>query len=231
MGSAIHPAYGEVSGKIGAVSEVIPQKDGSFLITLEMEDSGAVYTAKTVGESVEGLIPYRDIEQARKTLVGRKFFFLKDNLLSDDSNTGAHRSVSIPRYSALEVMDALPGSSTKTPVRIVLRTPGGETGYIELNLSGTNVPRSARNQNRFEDYFSIEDPKDWHPDIHEHIAGKRVKKGMTPTQARLSLGSPYTVETVATPTGLQEKWFYPYGDMLFFEDGKLKESGKTVDEE
>ncbi|HEX5086043.1 MAG TPA: hypothetical protein VFY40_28750, partial [Blastocatellia bacterium] len=100
------------------------------------------------------------------------------------------------------------------PVRLKLETPDGKQGFVDLNLSGTNVQKDARHLSRFEANFMAEDPKlkyKWRADVWSAIEKGQVYAGMTQEQVKMSWGEP---EKVAR-TAAGEVWTYPAGALIF----------------
>jgi hypothetical protein len=123
-------------------------------------------------------------------------------------------SVAIKRYAPLKVVAINPGWDEEKPLRFVLQTSDGKQGFLDVNLSGTNVAPELRHLNRFDEAFMTEDPKlkyKWPARIWEAIENNRVLSGMTMEQVRLSWGEPD--KTVRTTTG--EQWTYAAGVLTF----------------
>jgi len=217
-GGEEHPTYQECVGRIGTVTDVEAREDGAYLVCLKMEDDGTVFTALVEHGYIEGLVSMGDVESAGDEFTGKRFWYLRENILSYNEDTNYYEPIYAPRYSALEVIRVEPGWSNNTPVRLVLGTSDGEEGYVEVNLSGTNVPWNMITKNRFWYFFSDEDPKKWSQSTRKHIDLGMVHNGMTRMQAQLSWGAPYKTEKLDETT---EKWTYAYGDSLIFKDDKL----------
>ena len=219
---AKHPSYQECSGKKVIVSGLI-SKGEEFIVTLNSED-GSIYETATLNGSIDGLIPLKDIQMAEKYLLNTSLWYLKENILDYNNKKGEYSPVYAARYSTLKVIAVKPGWNTNSPVRLILETPYQEEGFVDINLSGTNVPETVRNKNRFSKFFSRGNPARWSVQIKELIANHMIKKDMTSEQVRMSWGSP--AEILKEANAPTEKWMYPYGDILIFEKDILMEKIK-----
>ncbi len=106
------------------------------------------------------------------------------------------------------------GWDEEKPVRFRLETPDGKQGFIDLNLSGTNVRKEVRLLSRFEDHLLAENPRlkhKWSADIWAAIEKGHVYAGMTGEQVKMSWGEPDKV----TRTAAGEVWTYPSGSLVF----------------
>ncbi|KJJ85077.1 conserved hypothetical protein, secreted [Candidatus Omnitrophus magneticus] len=224
----IHPPYEECAGRIGTIEKIIPNNKGEFLVTIKMDDTGAIYDAESKGTCIDGLIALKDIANAQKSFMGKSFYYLDQNILTYNEKTGEYKPVYAKKYSCIKIIGVEPGLDNKTPVRLLLETNNEQKGFIDINLSGTNVPKNISKKNRFYDYFSMENPESWTNDIKNLIEIKMVKPGMTISQARMSWGEPDYIEIKSDVATKQEKWIYPYNDTLFFENGILKKSEKSI---
>ncbi len=69
------------------------------------------------------------------------------------------------------------------------------------------------------------DPRLNYPQISDNvwndIVNSRLSKGMTKTEATLALGTPRNIDRGYNHTATYERWTYPDGVFLIFEDGLL----------
>ena len=212
-----HPSYKECAGTKVTVSELIPNGK-EFIVILKAED-GSIYETVTLNGSINGLIPLKDIQMAEKYLLNKPLWYLKENLLDYNNKKGEYSPVYAEKYSKLEVVAVKSGWDTNSPIRLILETPYQEEGFVDINLSGTNVPKTFRNKNSFSTFFSTENPEKWSAQIKELIANHMIKPGMTSEQVRMSWGSP--VEILKEDTTSEEKWIYLYSDTLIFKNNIL----------
>ena len=138
-----------------------------------MDDNSQIYTAEAYNESINGVAPFFDIENARTKWLGKtlwypksvnKFGEEKDLTISTyDESEEKYTYFKIGNNTPLKVIEITPSFDEHCPVRFFLQTINGEVGFVDINLSGTNSPSKY---NRFEEYFVTEDPvyiypKEW----------------------------------------------------------------------
>ena len=222
----LHPKYKECVGRTATIIDAVQQDNGVYEVMIRMDDDGTVYRVEAREGSMEGLVSLTDIENVRRELKGKKFWYLKEAILSYDEKSGEYHKVYAGRYSRVEIIDAAPSWSTTAPIRLMIETAYDETGYVEVNMSGTNVPKNVRGNERFEFYFSTQNPKRWPENIKNLIARNMIRPGMSREQVLMSWGRPYEVVMVEGSPSVKEKWIYPYGDLLYFVEGVLERTGK-----
>ena len=202
----------------GRVARVITANDSgaSAYIEFEMEDDGEKLRLFTVAgkESVRGMALVDDIENARKQWAGKTLWSKMLLISSYDEQSGAITMTPVKKFSPLKVVDVVPGWDEEKPVRFKLETPGGQQGFVDLNLSGTNVRKEARLQSRLENHLLADDPRlkyKWAPDVWSAIEKGQVYEGMTEEQVKMSWGEPEKV----TRTEAGEIWTYQSGALVF----------------
>ena len=70
-----------------------------------------------------------------------------------------------------------------------VQTSSGKEGFVDINLSGTNVSDILRDNSKFEDSVLTQDPKimhEWSNRVWSAIEEGKVFIGMTDEQARMS---------------------------------------------
>jgi hypothetical protein len=202
----------------GRVARVVSanHSGASAFIEFEMEDDGERLRVFTVAnkESVRGMALLDDIENARKQWVGKTLWSKMLMISSYDEESGALSMTPVKKFGTLKVVDVVPGWDEEKPVRFKLETRDGKQGFVDLNLSGTNVQKDVRLMSRFEDSLMEEDPRlkyKWKADVWSAIEKGQVYPGMTEEQVKMSWGAP---EKVA-PTAAGEVWIYPAGSLVF----------------
>jgi hypothetical protein len=201
----------------GRVARVVRANDSgaSAFIEFELEDDGERLRVFTVAnkESVRGMALLDDIENARKQLAG-KTLWSKMLISNYDEQSGAITMTPVKKFGPLKVVDVVPGWDEEKPVRVKLETPDGKHGFVDLNLSGTNVQKDVRHLCRFEDHLLPEDPRlkyKWRADVWSAIEKGHVYAGMTEEQVKMSWGEPEKV----TRTAAGEVWTYQSGSLVF----------------
>src|SRR5215813_9624588 len=207
----------------GRIARVVSADDSgaSAYIEFQMEDDGERLRVFTVAnkESVRGMALIDDIENARKQWAGKTLWSKMLMISSYDEQSGAITMTQVKKFGPLKVVDAVPGWDEEKPVRLKLETPDGKQGFVDLNLSGTNVQKEVRHLSRFEHRLLAEDPRlkhKWRADVWSAIEKGQVYAGMTEEQVKMSWGEPEKV--TRTETG--EVWTYS-GDALVFKRGVM----------
>ena len=215
-----HPTYEECVGRIGTIINATDRE-----ITIKMNENGQIYKGMAFYGSVDGIASIADIDNARVKFLGRTLWFIQGSILTYDHKTGKYGTVDFKRYSPVKVVDIVVGWDTLIPVRFILKTPSGEEGFIDVNLSGTNVPSRLRDRERFNDWFLVEDPRKthrWPEKVWVAIEEGKVFIGMTAEQARMSWGKPKEINKTITGNVKHEQWVYGSGSYLYFDNGILR---------
>jgi len=202
----------------GRVARVVSAdaSDASAYIEFEMEDDGERLRVFTVAnkESVRGMALLDDIENARKQWAGKTVWGKMLMISSYDEQSGAITMTQVKKFGPLKVVDVIPGWDEEKPARFKLETPDGKQGFVDLNLSGTNVQKEVRHVSRFEDHLLAENPRlkyKWRADVWSAIEKGHVYPGMTEEQVKMSWGEPDKV----TRTAAGEVWTYISGALVF----------------
>jgi len=202
----------------GRVARVVSTdtSGASAYIEFEMEDNGERLRVFTVAnkESVRGMALLDDIENARKQWAGKTVWSKMLMISSYDEQSGAITMTPVKKFGPLKVVDVAPGWDEEKPVRFKLETPDGKQGFVDLNLSGTNVHKDARHLSRYEANLMDEDPRlkhKWGADVWSVIEKGQVYAGMTEEQVKMSWGEPEKV----TRTAAGEVWTYSGGSLVF----------------
>jgi len=212
--------YNKITRKqyAGRVAKVVSVEDfsGRIHLEFEMEDTKERLRARTSPgkESVIGLALFEDIHNARQHWLGQTLWGREGRLSIYEEQTGAVSFVTIKKYSPLKIIDVVAGWNEEKPVRFVLETADGKHGFVDLNLSGTNVFKEVRHLSRFEHCFVTEDPRKarkWDPQIWTLIENGQIAAGMSANEVKMSWGEPDKVARTATG----ENWTYPAGILIF----------------
>jgi hypothetical protein len=217
-------SYEDFSGKVirkqyqGRIATVINANDfgGRVHLEFEMEDTKEHLRAKTLPnkESLKGIALIDDISNARARWVGKTLWCRQPRLATYDEQSDISGTITVKRYSPMKVIDIVAGWDEEKPVRFLLETANGKRGFIDLNLSGTNVFKDFRQLHRMEHYFLAEDPHKkykWPAGTWDLIENSQIISGMTADQVRMSWGEPDKI----TPTTVGENWEYQAGTLKF----------------
>jgi hypothetical protein len=202
----------------GRVARVVSANDSgaSAYIEFEMEDDGERLRVFTVAnkESVRGMALLEDIENARKQWAGKTVWGKMLMISSYDEQSGAITMTAVKKFGPLKVVDVVPGWDEEKPARFKLETLDGKQGFVDLNLSGTNVQKEVRYLSRFEDHLMAENPRlkyKWRADVWSAIEKGQVYAGMTEEQVKMSWGEPEKISRTAAG----DVWTYPSGALVF----------------
>lgn len=202
----------------GRVARVVTSSDSSAsaYLEFEMEDNHERLRAFTVAgkESIKGMALMDDIENARAQWAGKTLWSKMLMVSSYDEQSGAVSMTTVKKFGPLKVVDIVAGWDEEKPVRFKLETPDGKQGFVDLNMSGTNVPKPVRHLSRFEDHLLAENPRlkyKWPADVWKTIEKGQVYPGMTEEQVKMSWGEPEKI----TRTAAGEVWTYQSGALVF----------------
>jgi hypothetical protein len=216
--------YDDFSGKLvrknyqGRVAKVISASDfsGRVHLELEMEDNQERLRAKTLPnkESIKGIALIDDITSARSRWAGKTLWCVLPRLSTYDEQNDLVGSITVRRYSPVQVVDVVAGWDEEKPVRFLLETADRKRGFLDLNLSGTNVFKEVRHLFQMEYHFLTEDPRKtykWPASIWNLIENSQIITGMTAEQVKMSWGEPDKI--MSTAAG--ENWVYTAGTLRF----------------
>jgi hypothetical protein len=211
---------------VGRIAKVIAVKKRSSLwdVKFKMEDNGHIIKATAYSESISGIAPIADIDNARSKFLGKTLWNKKIKLNTYNENMDKSGSVKIKKYSPLKVVNIVCSWDNSSPVRFLLKTPSDEVGFEDVSMSGTNVSDILRDSYKFENYFFTKDPKKiyhWPNKVWSAIEEGRVFFGMSTKQASMSWGKPEKVNTTIKQNMVHEQWIYTDDNFLYFENGVL----------
>ena len=214
--------YDKWVGKTVTVLEVRPST-GFAEVSFRTADGKAI-KAQAFGHTIHGIAPMRDLEYARSNWLGKTLWIRRNNMATWDESTGKFGTVKFKKYSPLTVEDVVAGWYEHAPVRLILKTKQGETGFDDVSVSGTNIGERLRQMDTFSKNFLEQDPrldKDWPPEIWSKIEDGKVAIGMTAEQSRMSWGDPQSINRTVTAHGADEQWVYRNNSYLYMKDGKV----------
>jgi hypothetical protein len=210
-GAVSHQKYAGRTARVVSASDLGIRARLEF----EMEDNGERLRASTVPykETVRGMALADDIENARKQWAGKTLWIKPMMISSYNEESDALTMVRVRKYSSVKVVDVVPGWDEAKPIRFLLETADGKRGFVDLNLSGTNVHKDVRHLSHFEESLLAEDPKlkyKWPVDVWKAIGNGQVYAGMTAEQVKMSWGEPDKI----TRTAAGEVWAYQSGSLI-----------------
>ncbi len=222
-----HPSYQELVGRIATITEIEDQ-DYKWRVRLRTEQGveydGEAFDLEGKGEdaSLLGIAFLRDIDTARHLYLGKTLWLFHGSLSTYDAPTEEYDQFWVGRFAAVDVVDVVVGRDSTDPVRFILRDQQGREGLLDVNLSGTNVPKKLRRHSSFDAELLTYDPRakySWPVRTWDAVKAGRVFLGMSEEQARLSWGEPSNIRVAGVLGALQERWVYELKHDLHFEDG------------
>lgn len=195
-------------GKVVTVTDI--SDDYLPKVTFRTE-GGKVLRATVYGDAVDGIAPLRDLEYARSKWQGKTLWVRGKGIVTWNEATEDFGSVYFKKYSPVEVQDIVLGWTEHTPIRLILKAPDGEIGFLDVNVSGTNISRQLQRFGRFEDTFFETDPRvtyKWSEEVWSAIENEKVFIGMAAEQAQMSWGKPKEINRIVTERGAEEQWVY-----------------------
>ena len=162
------PTFRELAGRVATLNEIKDYGINKILV-FEMTDNGAVYSTTMEPsltfdydayyawneKGIPGLALLEDIQHARQKWTGKTLILNVEFIETVDPATGDLFFLHAGRFSPARVIDVIPGFSHERPVRFLLRTHQGQEGYVDVNMTGTNVPANMQSFNRFDDRFIV----------------------------------------------------------------------------
>lgn len=182
----------------------------SYMLTLETTDNGEQLTALAIGGMLEGLVSMRDINTAKKTLIG-KSVWVRDGgfAVYDPQEVLGKEYMTVSPMEAVKIVGIEAAWMSDSPIRIVVETASGKKGFKDVSLSGTNV-RGKRQYRKMLDEFSISEDEikavaasrskmcqEWKALPAGDFAWQKARFGMTGAQIESTFGS--EVKKNATP--------------------------------
>lgn len=175
------------------------------------------------GDSTEVRLPFLvDLSLVGKVgdqLVGKEFYTRTDRWLAPAGGT-ERRGRKFVKVRVTRV-DAF---NEDYPFMVSFRSleRDGEEGAMAMSVSVSGEAPALRD---FASLFLLKNPRDNYPQITdsrwELIRRGEVEAGMTTVEASLSLGYPREIDRRHDQSLMYERWSYPGGRYLVFEDGLL----------
>jgi hypothetical protein len=223
--------YDSMVGKVVTVTDVARVTDG-YVVRL-VTDDGAPISTRLFDSflddiSILELGPVRDIEWARRRWLG-KHVWLKPALcraeqMPYDVELDKWDSVPGKNASAVTVIDVVASDDAHAPVRLIMRTKGGEEGYIDISVMNAPPYALLNGAAQYEHRFFENDPRlkyKWPSKVWAAIEQQKVFVGMTREQARLSWGRPCDINKTTSGGKTREHWVFGHRRFLYFIDGLL----------
>ena len=178
-------------------------------------------SAKALEDRVEFSLPYaidlKLLDYCTNKLKGREVYILTNLRVDDNGETTSGK-----HFIPVTIMDVLPGDDS-APLIVKFTTQEGEIESVRMTVADER--HATRN---FFTLFSFTDPRLQYPAITDatwlKIVDGTVVEGMTRDEVRLSIGAPVDITKDNKTITETERWSYPDGRSLLFENGILIKS-------
>ncbi len=198
----------------GADEAVIVFKtgDGSLQYSTGKNSKDAAVSISSM--DVPMLIDLELVSRVKDLLVGRKVWTRSQLWYDRDGNKMDGR-----KFVPVEIVDVTPGTMV-FPLKVDLTDENGNPAMMYMNAGTAGIESRT-----FQNLFSLSDPKDRYPSIHQDvwdlIQRGKVRVGMTKEECKLALGNPSDVNSGHDWNSTIDFWQYPNGSYLRFQDGLL----------
>lgn len=149
FGITYHKYVGRIAKVISVSGDDITHK-----LVFKMEDNGEELNTTFNFDSIDGIALVADIDNARSRWLNKTLWFKKKELSVYDEKKDTLFSIKIRKCSPVKVIDIIAGWDNYSPVRFSLQCPSGDEGFVDINLSGTNVSVELRNRSLSKIIFS-----------------------------------------------------------------------------
>lgn len=159
------------------------------------------------------LIDETFVTDVDKALSGRTLY-LRTNLWNNPADGSYTRG---RKFIPVTIERVVPGTATH-PLRVRFASNDGSRGELLMSAN-------AATSRSFDSLFSFTDPRKRYPEISDSnwalICDSKIATGMTRAEARLALGPTSEIDRGHSHSTAYERWTYPDGRYLIFEDGIL----------
>lgn len=224
--SVVLPEVGDTIQFVGfdAAKTVVGTEatDVKFISTKNPLDTMAYRVNSSVAElkqrkslSIPFLVDMSLVDNISENLLGKEFYILTTLWYDRTGNpfTGM-------RYVPVRISRVVAANDIY-PARVFFVDEMNRESSVLLTVGQNRMGNRA-----FDAQFSFTDPRKRYPNISdenwEAIKRSKVRPEMTRDEVRLSLGAPKEIDRGHSYSSSYERWMYPDGSYLIFEDGLLK---------
>lgn len=198
----------------GADEAVIVFKNGSGSLQYSTGKNPNDAATSISSMDVPMLIDLELVDNVKNLLVGRKVWTRSQLWYDRNENKIDGR-----KFVPVEIVDVNPGTMV-FPLKVDITDDNGKPAMMYMNAGTAGIESRT-----FQNLFSLTDPKDRYPSIHEDvwklIQRGQVRIGMTKEECKLALGNPSDVNSGHDWNSTIDFWQYPNGSYLRFQDGLL----------
>lgn len=229
LGHVLHPATvavapGDVLQFEGFRPVATPRSAADLEAVFTVNGQQVAYRSATDYDALPSLkrldIPYTiDLQQVQQVrdLIKDKSYYTMSSLWYEPETFEPRRGT---KYTPVQVVDVRPGTAS-LPFAVVFRPEGSSDLSCMLMTAGDGV-LAVRN---FHTLLSFTDIRQNYPlttDANwQLITQGRLAEGMTMQECRLAVGSPEQIIQGTQTEGTLQRWSYPDGVYLIFDDGIL----------
>ena len=149
---------------IGRMAEVTKVEPSAYDIELVLEDTGEKVYGRVSHGVIKDMALVADIENARALYVGKTLWTEETvhTCTADDyiERRGEEELNTPLGFFPVKVINVVAGWDVEKPVRFVVQLPSGKEGYIDVQMSETNISESLMYRKRFEEVFHSEYPNE-----------------------------------------------------------------------
>lgn len=158
------------------------------------------------------------VDRVNSLIKGKELYTRTDHWLREDGSDFIGRKFVRVRIANVDALD----ENYPFLVSFVSMERTGEEGSMPMSYTVKDETPALRG---FENLFLMKDPRSQYPQISaprwELIRSGKLEEGMTTLEASLAIGAPKEVDRRPDQSILYERWSYPGGIYLIFEDGLL----------
>ncbi|MBD3419674.1 MAG: hypothetical protein GF398_06110 [Chitinivibrionales bacterium] len=221
--------YDRFEWHIVAVKSVTAQQDGEFLVAFFDDSLGREIYAKSRKHVIEGIARLSDLDGAGQRWADATIYCRLRHITTFDETASRYGTIPVSITEPLQVTEVRWGLSPlpPKPIWLVVVRQNGDTGFIPVNYSWTNILYEMRTEGLpWEKDIFEEDPRElfaWDDLYWQAIDEKKLLTHMTTQQVQMSWGKPTKATVEETETGTITTYKY-LGNKLVFKNDTLVET-------
>lgn len=223
-----------IAGKAATITSVEKDQYGiSDIVVLKIDGLPDLYQMSFVGGTINELAFVKDLDEAKAALVGKPLWVNESSIYTVDAagNKGYQKVTRFSKVFVTDIQLATGVENVGKPVRVVVKTLDGRSGFLDVHWSKTNIRPPYYDS--LEDVFFLSNPRTTYnfPErIWSLLEEYKTDLGMTSEMVRLSIGTPDKVNVTSLPGLKKEQWVYggryTSASYYYFENGVLVSSQK-----
>ncbi|HEY9090629.1 hypothetical protein [Parasphingorhabdus sp.] len=228
------PNYQALAGKIGTIIAIDMSNGADAMfkdVIVKMDDNGRLVTTRALHDTISDVVLLNDIDFAKSRYVG-KTLWIKTRSVRESQDTETYDGTKIRKFSAVKVVDVVPGTFQYDPVDFVIETNDHETVLVPSSVSVSNVSADMITNYRktratmcgFDEIFLLDNPRlqhNWSEAVWRNIELERVVVGMTLEQVLLSKGNPRDFNETNTKNAYSSQLVYDDNVYVYINDQNI----------